>query len=115
MSLRPAFMITRQGKTNNIIFGNDFVFYFNEPTRTTGKRKEYSMSLGLHHRLAKDVIGSIMLNLAGFTFGASYDASIGSINRLNGYESAWEVMFGYRAGFRKGSNSRYMPHRKGKL
>ncbi|MEQ9186642.1 MAG: PorP/SprF family type IX secretion system membrane protein [Cryomorphaceae bacterium] len=115
MSLNPSLLITRQGKTNNIIFGNDFVFYFNEPTRVTGKRKEYSMSLGVHHRLAKDMIGTIMLNLAGFTFGGAYDISINNINRINGYMGAWEVYIGYRAGFRKGSNSRYMPNRKGKL
>ncbi len=114
-ALRPSFLITRQGKTNNVIFGNDFVFYFNEPTRTTGKRKEYSMSLGMFHRLQKDLIASMMFNLAGFSFGTSYDVSVGNINKLNGYQGAWEVFIGYKAGFRKGSNSRYMPHKKGRL
>jgi hypothetical protein len=108
-------LITRQGKTNNVILGNDFVFYFNEPTRTTGKRKEYSMSLGLFHRVQKDMIATLMLNLAGFSFGTSYDVSVGNINRLNGYQGAWEVFVGYKAGFRKGSNSRYMPNKKGRL
>lgn len=115
MALVPSFMATRQGKTNNIIFGNHFKFYFNEATRVTGKRKLYSMSLGVHHRLLKDVIGSIMFDLAGWSFGAAYDVSVGSINKFNGYQGAWEVMLGYRAGFRKGSNAKYMPHRKGKL
>jgi type IX secretion system PorP/SprF family membrane protein len=115
MSLNPSFIITRQGKTNNITLGNEFLFYFNEPTRVTGKRKEYSMGLGVYHRVGKDMIGTFTLNLAGFSFGAGYDISVSSINRINDYQGAWEVFIGYRAGFRKGSNSQYMPHRKGRL
>lgn len=114
-ALRPSFMFTRQGKINNLIFGSDFVFYFNEPTRTTGKRRQYSMSLGVHHRLLKDVVGSISFNLAGFYLGTLYDISVSPLSELNGYQGAYEVFVGYRAGFRSGSNSRYMPHRKGKL
>lgn len=114
-ALRPSFMFTRQGKINNLIFGSDFVFFFNEPTRTTGKRKEYSMSLGLHHRWMKDVVGSIAFNLAGFYMGSLYDISVSRLSELNGYQGAYEIFIGYRAGFRSGSNSRYAPFKKGKL
>jgi len=114
-AMRPSFYFTRQGKVNNLIFGNDFVFYFNEPTRTTGKRKEYSMSLGLYHRWGSDLIGSMIFNLAGISFGASYDVTLNNLNALNGYEGAYEVFLGYRAGYRKGSNNKYQRHKKGKL
>ncbi|MEX2596560.1 MAG: PorP/SprF family type IX secretion system membrane protein [Salibacteraceae bacterium] len=114
-ALRPSFLFTNQGKINNLIVGNDFVFYFNEPTRVTGKRKEYSMSLGIYHRLLKDMVATLQFDLAGFSFGAAYDIAVGSMNQLNGYQGGYEIFVGYRAGFRSGSNSRYMPHKKGKL
>lgn len=98
-----------------MLVGIDFIFYFNEPTAVTGYRKEYSMALGLYHRWAKDIVATMTFNLAGISFGASYDITMNNLNQLNGYQGAWEVFLGYRGGFRKGSNSRYMPHRKGKL
>lgn len=115
LSLKPMFVYTRQERTNNLIFGTEFIRYFNEPTRVTGKRKEYSMSLGIYHRWQKDMIASLRFNLAGIVFGYSYDFSVGNMNKINDYQGAYEIFFGYRAGFRKGSNSKYMPHRKGKL
>ncbi|NCG30184.1 MAG: hypothetical protein GWP27_06905 [Bacteroidetes bacterium] len=111
---RPSFVFTKQGKVNLFMVGNEFVFFFSEPTRTTGEKKEYSMSLGLHHRWLTDMIGSIMFNLGGLQIGASYDVTLGNINKLNGYQGAYEVFIGYRGGYRKGSRNRYSPFRKGK-
>jgi type IX secretion system PorP/SprF family membrane protein len=120
--IRPSGYATIQGQITNAIVGNDFVFMFNEPTRTTGKRKEYSMTLGAFHRLgltknspAKDAIATVKLNLAGFTFGTAYDFSIGSLRNLTGYQGALEVFVCYKAGFQKGSVNGYSKYKKGKL
>jgi type IX secretion system PorP/SprF family membrane protein len=121
--IRPSAYYTIQGEINNMIIGNDFVFMFNEPTRTTGKRKEYSMTLGVFHRAgfalkepaAKDAIATIKLNLAGFTFGSAYDFNIGSNSSLTGYQGALEVFVSYKAGFKKGSVNGYQRFKTGKL
>ncbi|MDP4764145.1 MAG: hypothetical protein NWR97_10820, partial [Salibacteraceae bacterium] len=120
--IRPSGYATIQGQITNAIVGNDFVFMFNEPTRTTGKRKEYSMTLGVFHRLglqkngtSKDAIATIKLNLAGFTFGTAYDASIGSQRVLTNYQGALEVFVCYKAGFQKGSVNGYQKFKTGRL
>lgn len=111
--VRPSAYFTNQGTVNNLIFGNDFVFMFNEATRTTGERKEYSMSLGLYHRLQKDVIGVIKLNLAGFSFGAAYDANVGYQRITTAYQGALEIFISYKAGFKKGSVNGYHRYKTG--
>lgn len=115
---KPSFLYSRQHDRGNLIVGNQFMFLFNEGTRTTGKRSEASMSLGLFGRFGKastDVIGSMILEIAGFTFGAAYDIPVGTISQVTGAQGAFELMIGYRSGYRRGLFNSYSRFKKGKL
>lgn len=115
---KPSVLYSRQHNRANLMIGNQFKFLFTEGTRSTGKRNESSMTLGLYGRFGKqvyDALGTITFEFAGFTFGAGYDIPLGSFNSVNGFEGAFEFMLGYRAGYRRGLYNKYSPHRKGKL
>lgn len=121
-ALRPSVLYSRQAQRANLRAGTDFQFLFNEGTRTTGKRSESSISFGLFGRVAfpemgtvYDVLGTISMDFAGFSFGAGYDIPVGTYNMINGYEGAFEFMLSYRAGYRRGLYNRYSPRKKGKL
>lgn len=115
---RPSFLYSRQHDRGNLLIGNQFQFLFKEGTRTTGKRSEASMSLGVFGRFgrkATDVVGSLVFELAGFTFGAGYDIPLGSVNNVTGAQGAVEFMIGYRSGYRRGLFNNYSRFKKGKL
>lgn len=121
-ALRPSLLYSRQAQRGNLRVGTAFQFLFNEGTRTTGKRNESSISFGLYGRAALpekgssfDVLGTISMEFAGFSFGAGYDVPVGTFNSINGYEGAFEFMLSYRAGYRRGLYNKYSPNRKGRL
>ena len=121
-AIKPSFLYSRQARRANLRVGTAFQFLFNEGTRTTGKRSESSISMGLYGRMATppmgsvfDVMGMLSMEFAGFNFGAGYDVPLGSFNTVNGYEGAFEFMLSYRAGYRRGLFSKYSPKKKGRL
>jgi len=121
-ALRPSVLYSRQAQRGNLRAGTQFQFLFNEGTRTTGKRSESSISFGLFGRVALpetgsvfDVLGTLSMEFAGFSFGAGYDVPLGSFSTINGYEGAFEFMMSYRAGYRRGLYNKYSPKKKGRL
>lgn len=121
-ALRPSLLYSRQANRASLIAGSRFQFLFNEGTRTTGRRNESSISFGLFTRVANppygtmvDLLGTLNMEFAGFTFGAGYDIPLGNFQALNGYEGAYEFMIGYRAGYRRGLYNKYSRSKKGKL
>lgn len=121
-AIKPSMLYSRQARRGNIMVGSDFQFLFSEGSRTTGRRSESSMSMGIFARVATpqlgsvtDILGTISFEFAGFNFGAGYDIPLGSFNTVNGFEGAFEFMIAYRAGYRRGLYNKYAPKRKGKL
>ncbi|GAB5539169.1 MAG: hypothetical protein Salg2KO_12720 [Salibacteraceae bacterium] len=121
-AIRPTLLYSRQANRGYLIGGTRFQFLFSEGTRTTGKRSESSISFGVFTKVASpeygskvDMMGTLSMEFAGFTFGAGYDIPLGSFQMINGYEGAYEFMIAYRAGYRRGLYNKYSPSRKGKL
>jgi type IX secretion system PorP/SprF family membrane protein len=131
-AIKPKALYSRQASRASLQAGTNFQFLFNEGTRTTGKRNESSIMLGLFGRFANstkqnptnpnpekefnfDILATASMEFAGFTFGGGYDVPLGSFQTVNGYEGGFEFMIGYRAGYQRGLYSKYSPNRKGKL
>lgn len=131
-AIKPKALYSRQANRANLQVGTNFQFLFSEGTRTTGRRKESSLTFGVFGRFANptkqnpsntspekeftfDFLATAYMEVAGFTFGGGYDVPLGSFQTVNGYEGGFEFMIGYRAGYQRGLYNKYSSKRKGKL
>jgi type IX secretion system PorP/SprF family membrane protein len=121
-AIKPSVMYSRQAKRAHLQAGTRFQFLFNEGTRTTGKRNESSITFGIFTRASNpndnisfNLLGTMAMEFAGFTFGGGYEVPLANFQTVNGYEGAFEFMIGYRAGYQRGLYNKYSPKKKGKL
>ncbi|MFH0894958.1 MAG: PorP/SprF family type IX secretion system membrane protein [Bacteroidota bacterium] len=91
-SLMPAFAISMQGKSNEILLGLLYKYQFQEDSRYTGFIKASAISFGGYYRNRDAVIARLMYEFSQYSIGISYDINVSGLktasNGLGGIEIA---------------------------
>jgi len=87
----PSFIIYRQGNSVEFTSGAMIRYRLSEESRYTGLMKESSIALGLHYRSNDALIPSVMLDLAGFSLGISYDVNISDLRKASSGKGGIEI------------------------
>ncbi|MBL4752372.1 MAG: PorP/SprF family type IX secretion system membrane protein [Flavobacteriales bacterium] len=83
LGLLPAASVVKQGPATEINVGTYLRYRVREDSRYTGLIKESTVLLGLHTRIGDALIPSIMLVIADYTLGISYDINISSLRKAS--------------------------------
>lgn len=101
--ISPQVFAMIQGPNQNLIFGSNFDFYLQDPSRRTIFVEPKMFSVGIYHRLRDAIIVNAQFSFSGVTIAASYDTNINSMSSysktVGGVEVAlmWDFLFNKKA------------------
>ena len=87
MGFEPSVYYQQQGPSREIFVGGDYRFFFQEASKFTGFIKRNSMSTGVYYRVGDAVVTRLMLQMANYSVGFSYDftaSRLTEVTRLRG-------------------------------
>lgn len=91
----PSFVYFRQGTAQEINFGANFRFMLKEESHYTGFIKEAALSIGAHYRLGDAISPQVLLEVANYAIGCSYDVNVSSLSRASNGRGGFEIMIRY--------------------
>lgn len=93
LRISPNMLYYQSGPNKSLVFGASIDNLLEEGARYTKLRKSKSITYGIYYRWSDAIIGSLGMNLAGYKFGISFDATVSSLNSANNSIGALEVFF----------------------
>lgn len=87
----PEFYFSKQGVYNELVFGSQWRYLFQEGSHFTGLRKSSSMSLHTHYRLNDAFIAGISFDYANYKIGFSYDFNVSKLSPWSNSRGAFEL------------------------
>lgn len=91
VSIIPGFVISSQGKSNEIMIGSMFRYTTKESSKYTGYVKGSAVSLGLHYRNRDALITSALIEMGPYAIGLSYDANISGLKTASTGRGGFEI------------------------
>lgn len=102
--ISPQLFAMIQGPNQNFIFGSNFDFYLQDPSRKTIFVAPQMLSFGVYHRLRDAIIVNAQFSFSGVTIAVSYDTNINNMiaysKSVGGLELAlmWDFKFNRKEG-----------------
>jgi len=93
--ISPNVITVFQGPTQNIIFGTNFDYYLQEPSKRTSFYSPTVFSFGVYHRLRDAIIVNFQYSFKSITIAASYDSNINTMLPASRSIGGFEVAFMY--------------------
>lgn len=103
--ISPQVLTVFQGPNQNIIFGSNFDYYLQDPSKRTLFYTPTVFSFGVYHRLQEAIIVNFQYSFKGMTIAASYDSNINTMlpasKSVGGFEVAvmYDIMFNRKRKF----------------
>jgi type IX secretion system PorP/SprF family membrane protein len=99
VTILPAFSAFLQGPNKEINFGSNFRFLLKSGSRATSYFEEITFSTGAYFRWGDAIVVNAILDLSGFSFGASYDLNVSGLNVATKGVGSMEFFLRYRIQF----------------
>ena len=99
VTIMPAFVAFLQGPNKEIVVGSNFRFLLKGASLATNYFDEVTLSVGSYFRVGDALILNTIFNVAGFSFGASYDLNISKLNIATRGVGAMEFFIKYNIEF----------------
>ena len=94
-AFRPSVLFLNQGPSTEINFGSMVRYQLKEASKYTGHIKESALSLGGHYRNGDSLIPSILLEVANFSLGISYDINVSRLATVSRGRGGVEIALRY--------------------
>jgi type IX secretion system PorP/SprF family membrane protein len=95
LGFRPGFLYSRQGSHQEIVFGSYYYVTMREASTRTGFISAARFSLGTHYRVGDAFIPSILLEVAEYKLGISYDVTVSGLTAVNSGKGGVEITLIY--------------------
>jgi type IX secretion system PorP/SprF family membrane protein len=99
VTILPAFAAFLQGPNKELLIGSNFRFLLKGGSRSTSYFEEITFSVGSYFRVGDALIINTILDLSGFSFGASYDLNVSKLTAASKGVGAMEFFLKYRIQF----------------
>ena len=94
-SLLPSILYLDQGPASELNFGTMIRYRLKEESRYTGYIKETALSLGGYYRNGDSFIPSVLLEVANFAVGISYDINVSGLTTASNGRGGVEISLRY--------------------
>ncbi|MBL4752566.1 MAG: PorP/SprF family type IX secretion system membrane protein [Flavobacteriales bacterium] len=91
LSILPSILYLNQGPATELTFGAMLRYRLKEESRYTGYIKETALSFGGHYRNGDSFIPSILLEVANYALGISYDINVSKLNTVSSGRGGVEI------------------------
>ncbi|MBL4736275.1 MAG: PorP/SprF family type IX secretion system membrane protein [Flavobacteriales bacterium] len=91
----PSILYLNQGPSTEINFGTMVRYQLREESKYTGYITESAVSLGGHYRNGDSFIPSILIEVANFALGISYDINVSGLNTVSNGRGGFEIVLRY--------------------
>ena len=91
LRVRPNVVFQKSGPNSSFIFGSSVDNLLDEGARFTNLRKSKSLNYGVYYRWNDAIIAMLGMNISGFQFGLSFDATVSRFSNANNSIGAVEV------------------------
>ncbi|HCQ30100.1 MAG TPA: hypothetical protein DIU39_07430 [Flavobacteriales bacterium] len=109
-AFRPKFMYYQQGKQKELNIGMFFRYMIKEESKYTGIFKNVSASLGAFYRTGDAFIPALLLEVANYSIGFSYDMNVSKLSNATNGNGGFEISLRYITPnpytYGRGSNSK---------
>jgi type IX secretion system PorP/SprF family membrane protein len=93
--VRPGFLYSRQGPFQEIVLGSYYYVTLREASKRTGFISAARFSLGTHYRVGDAFIPSVLLEVAEYKLGISYDVNVSALTPATSAKGGIEITFIY--------------------
>lgn len=93
LRVSPNVIYYQSGPNKSVVFGASVDNLLDEGARYTNLRKSKSLSYGVYYRWNDAIIATFGMNIAGYRFGLSFDATVSNLSDANNSIGALEVFF----------------------
>ncbi|MGM0478094.1 MAG: PorP/SprF family type IX secretion system membrane protein [Bacteroidota bacterium] len=93
--ISPQVIAMFQGPNRNIMFGSNFDFYLQEPSKRTLFFQPTIFSFGIYHRIKDAVVANFQYTFKGMTIALSYDSNINTMLPASKSVGALELALKY--------------------
>lgn len=109
ISFKPSLYYMRQGPAQEITIGLLSRSRLREESRYTGFVKETATLIGVYYRVGDAIIPTMMLELANFTVGLTYDINISGLKEVSQGQGGFEISLRFISPnpFKESKGSRY--------
>jgi len=90
-AFRPKFMYYQQGKQKELNIGMFFRYMIREESKYTGIFKGVSASLGAFYRAGDAFIPALLLEVANYSIGFSYDMNVSKLSNASNGNGGFEI------------------------
>lgn len=91
LRVTPNIIVQKSGPNTSLVFGSSVENLLEEGSRYTNLRNSKSLSYGVYYRWNDAIIAMLGLNISGFQFGLSFDATISRFSTANNSIGAVEL------------------------
>ena len=95
MAIVPSTFFSAQGPSKEILVGSMLRMLVQHESKYTHITKEMAYSIGVYYRVGDAIIPAILVEFSNFKIGASYDVTLSSLRKANGYRGGMEFSFAY--------------------
>ncbi|MBN4061751.1 MAG: hypothetical protein COA57_05245 [Flavobacteriales bacterium] len=95
ISLMPSVLYLRQGPSQEINAGAMIRVLFNEQSEKEGLSKEMAVAVGGYYRAADAIIPSILIEVANFALGITYDVNVSPLKTASSGKGGVEISLRY--------------------
>ena len=91
LRVTPNIILQKSGPNTTLVFGSSVENLLEEGSRYTNLRNSKSLSYGVYYRWNDAIIAMLGLNISGFQFGISFDATVSRFSSANSSIGAVEI------------------------
>ncbi|MBN4072231.1 PorP/SprF family type IX secretion system membrane protein [Flavobacteriales bacterium AH-315-E23] len=95
LAVVPTLLYYQQGTSSEVIAGTMIRYMITEESKYTGFIKESAISFGGHIRVGDAFIPSVLLEIANFGLGISYDVNISGLKKVSYGKGGFEISLRY--------------------
>ena len=93
LRVSPNVILYQSGPNTSLVFGASVDNLLDEGAKYTNLRKSKSLSYGVYYRWNDAIVATFGMNIAGYRFGLSFDATVSNLSDVNNSIGALEVYF----------------------